>query len=33
MLSPMGWVFVGIAVVVLVLWMMRRSANRRARGH
>ena len=29
----MSYVFLAVAVVVLVLWWMRRSANKRARGH
>ena len=32
-MKSMNWIFLGIAIVALVLWMMRRSANRRARGH
>ncbi len=30
-MTPMSWVFIGIAVVLFVLYMMRRSSNRRAR--
>jgi len=29
----MTYIFVAVAVVLLVLWMMRRSANKRTRGH
>jgi hypothetical protein len=32
MSSMMSYVFVGVAVVLLVLWVMRRSSNKRPRG-
>jgi hypothetical protein len=32
MSSMMSYVFLGIAVVLLVLWVMRRSSNKRPRG-
>lgn len=31
-MTTMSWVFLGIAVVLGILYMMRRSSNRRARG-
>ena len=31
-MTPLSWIFLGIAVLALVMWWMRRSANRRARG-
>ncbi len=31
-MTPLSWVFLAVAVVALVMWWMRRSANRRARG-
>jgi hypothetical protein len=32
-MRSINWIFLVLAVVALVLWMMRRSANKRARGH
>jgi len=32
MMTPVTWFFLGIAAVALVLYLMRRSANRKARG-
>ena len=32
MSSMMSYVLFGVAVVLLVLWVMRRSSNKRARG-
>jgi hypothetical protein len=30
-MSPISWLFIGIAVVLGILYMMRRSTNRRGR--
>ena len=30
---PTYYIFIAVAVVLLALWWMRRSANKRARGH
>ena len=32
MSSMLSYVFVGVAVVLFVLWIMRRSSNKRSRG-
>jgi len=32
-MRSINWIFLFVAVAALVLWMMRRSANRRARGN
>ncbi len=31
-MTPLSWVVLAVAVVLGILYMMRRSANRRARG-
>jgi len=33
MSSMMSYVLFGVAIVLLVLWVMRRSSNKRTRGH
>jgi flagellar biogenesis protein FliO len=32
MSSMLSYVFFGVAIVLLVLWVMRRSSNKRSRG-
>jgi hypothetical protein len=31
-MTPISWLFIGLAIVLGVLYMMRRSSNKRARG-
>ena len=33
MSSMMSYLFAAVAVVLLVLWVMRRSSNKKSRGH
>ena len=32
-MTMMSYIFLAVAVVALVMWVMRRSANKRTRGH